>query len=183
MKNKSIIWEERGNLLLIPKSLPFQVFCEKLLKFTCEFYDITKERLLSKTRKREVVEIRQFCQYITFSIYDTPTEIARFFGRQNHATPYHSRETVLNLLDTDPEIRDKFLKFNNTFVEKLIEEFPQAKVEQNPITSMEIEVILTTKGKSIEEISTIKNKILDELLAKLYRHPDHVPPSLKDVLF
>lgn len=128
MKNKSIIWEQRKNLLPIPKSLPFDVFCEQLLNFTCEFCNITKERLRLKTRKREVVTLRQFCHYITFSVYNKPTDIARFFGSQNHATPYHSRLKVLELLDVDLETREKFLAFNNAFVEKLRKEFPETKI-------------------------------------------------------
>lgn len=128
MKNKSIIWEQRKNLLPIPKSLPFDVFCEQLLNFTCEFFKTKKEELLFKTRKREVVTLRQFCHYIAFSVYNKPTDIARFFGQQNHATPYHSRLKVLELLDVDLEIREKFLAFNNAFVERLNKEFPETKL-------------------------------------------------------
>lgn len=128
MKNKSIVWEDRDKLLSIPKSLPFDVFCEILLNFTCEFYNLTKEKLLFKTRKREIVVPRQFCHYIAFSVYNKPDDIASLFGKKNHAIPYYSRRKVLELLDVDLETRDNFLAFNNAFVEKLRKEFPETKL-------------------------------------------------------
>lgn len=170
-------------LLIVPNSIPLKDIFEPLIQFACGFFRLTREELFSKTRKREIVKVRQYCHYLCLSIHNNPTKVSLYLGGQNHATALYSKDTVLELLETDRVTKKEFLLFNNLFVKEMMKKFPFIEAEQKFITCTEIEVLLTTKGKSIEEISEIKNKILDELLAKLYRHPDHVPTSLKDVLF
>lgn len=170
-------------LLIVPNSIPLEDIFEPLIQFACGFFGLTRQELFSKTRKREIVKVRQYCHYLCLSIHNNPTKVSLHLGGQDHATALHSKDVILELLETDKATKKEFLMFNNFFVKEFIKKFPFIEAAQEFITCMEIEIILTGKGKSIEEISEIKNKILDELLAKLYRHPDHVPPSLKDVLF
>ncbi len=68
----------------------------------CEYFDMDKNLLKAKNRKREIVQARQismfFCKkYTKFSLATIGAET----GGKNHATVLHSYKTVLNLAETD----------------------------------------------------------------------------------
>ena len=80
-----------------------------IMKRVCERRGISIVDIQKETRKRELVEVRQLCQYIAKK--HTPyslADIAWFIGDQNHATVLHAIKTITNLLDTNSDFRYKY---------------------------------------------------------------------------
>jgi chromosomal replication initiation ATPase DnaA len=78
---------------------------EEIAETVCKYYDVSLELLKSKTRKREVVAVRQVAMnFAKLYTGDSLKTIGQFF-RRDHTTVIHSRRTVMDLLDTDPEYR------------------------------------------------------------------------------
>lgn len=79
----------------------------------CKFFNIEKEMLGIKTRKREIVEPRQICMW--WREKNTKESLA-VIGRRysskskpegyDHATVLHAKKTVINLKDTDKHFRE-----------------------------------------------------------------------------
>lgn len=74
---------------------------------------LTTELINSKTRKREIVQYRQLCQYYAKLLTKISlAEIGKFFGDKDHSTVLHSEKAILNLIDTDQKfesIHDEIL--------------------------------------------------------------------------
>lgn len=75
----------------------------------CRIFDIPEEVLKSKTRKREVVELRQIimsiaCKSTQLSLASIGLEL----GGKDHATVLHAKKVVDNLNETDKIFRAKY---------------------------------------------------------------------------
>ncbi len=78
-----------------------------ITKTVCEFYNIPYDKLLAKTRKREIVQARQISMFLSKEFTKSSLKtIGEHFGGRDHTTVIHSCQTVKNLMDTDPLIRD-----------------------------------------------------------------------------
>jgi chromosomal replication initiation ATPase DnaA len=71
-----------------------------------EFHGITftKEYVLSKTRKREAVEMRQCTMYLVKKYFHSSKPLkamGAFFNGRDHSTVIHGVETWFNLMETD----------------------------------------------------------------------------------
>ncbi len=75
-----------------------------------EYYNVSSEKLLAKTRKREIVQARQVSMYLAkmFTKNSLKT-IGNHFGGRDHTTVIHSCQTVRNLMDTDDKFKDGVL--------------------------------------------------------------------------
>lgn len=76
---------------------------------------VSKEDILSKTRKREIVEARQLTQYFIRTTCPKLSleAIGQATGGKDHATVIHSCKSVANLLDTDKKFAIKFDKIHD----------------------------------------------------------------------
>ena len=75
------------------------------------FGDLYPDLVRQKTRVRDLVIYRQMLFYIAISMGYSLCLVARFYGKWNHATVWHSCNVVENYLDT----KDKgFMKTFNT---------------------------------------------------------------------
>jgi chromosomal replication initiator protein len=72
---------------------------------------IQNEKLLQKTRKREIVQARQITMYLakTFTKNSLKT-IGEHFGGRDHTTVIHSCQTVKDLMDTDSMFKESVLE-------------------------------------------------------------------------
>lgn len=75
---------------------------DKVMQTVCEYFNITREMLLSKSRKRQIVQARQIAMFlcrnrINCSLSTIGTEI----GGKDHATVLHACSTVSDLIETD----------------------------------------------------------------------------------
>ena len=91
---------------------------ETIIEAVCDWFDVTPDKLVIKSRKREYVVARQVSmyflkQYTTMSL----RKIGETFGGRDHTTAIHSVRTVQWLMDSYESFTDDIkaieLKINN----------------------------------------------------------------------
>ena len=90
---------------------------DKVQKVVCEYFNITRDDLLSKTRKRQIVQARQIAMYMSRSLISncSLSTIGAEIGGKDHATVLHACTTVNDLMSTD-----KTFKQYVTDIEKIL---------------------------------------------------------------
>lgn len=84
---------------------------ENIQKMVCEYFSLPYDKLLIKTRKREVVQARQITMYLAKKFTKSSLKnIGEHFGGFDHTTVIHSCQTVENLMDTDTEYKENILE-------------------------------------------------------------------------
>ncbi len=93
------------------KSAAREMTIDNIQKLVCDYYHVSYDRLLTKTRKREVVLARQITMYFAkkFTKQSLKT-IGDHFGGFDHTTVIHSCQTVENLMETDTEYKENLLE-------------------------------------------------------------------------
>ncbi len=75
-------------------------------KVVCDYFNIPIDLVLSKTRKREIVQARQVAMYFSKSLTKSSlATIGSRIGGKDHATVLHACKTVNNLIETDKRFR------------------------------------------------------------------------------
>lgn len=88
-----------------------EITIDTIQKMVCEFFDVPYDRLLHKTRKREIVQARQISMYLAKSFTKNSLKtIGEHFGGRDHTTVIHSCLTVKNLMDTDSLFKENVLE-------------------------------------------------------------------------
>lgn len=81
---------------------------ESIQKMVCEHYNIPYDKLLVKTRKREIVQARQITMFLAKKFTKSSLKnIGEHFGGFDHTTVIHSCQTVEDLMDTDNDYKEK----------------------------------------------------------------------------
>lgn len=78
----------------------------EIQKAVCGFFNLTLDMMVSKTRKREIVQARQIAMYLCKN--HTKASLASIgsqIGGKDHATVLHACKTVKDLVDTDKNFR------------------------------------------------------------------------------
>ena len=84
---------------------------ENIQKMVCEFYHVDYDKLLSNTRKSEVVLARQITMYFAKMFTKQSLKaIGEHFGGKDHTTVLHSCKTVKNLMETDSAYKEKLME-------------------------------------------------------------------------
>ena len=79
---------------------------DKVQKVVCDYFNITRDDLLSKTRKRQIVQARQIAMYMSRSLINCSlSTIGAEIGGKDHATVLHACTTVNDLMSTDKAFR------------------------------------------------------------------------------
>ncbi len=93
-----------------------EVTIDKVQKVVCDYFNITRDELLSKTRKRQIVQARQIAMYMSRTLINCSlSTIGAEIGGKDHATVLHACTTVSDLMSTD-----KSFKQYVTDIEKLL---------------------------------------------------------------
>ncbi len=93
-----------------------EVTIDKVQKVVCDYFNITRDDLLSKTRKRQIVQARQIAMYMSRTLINCSlSTIGAEIGGKDHATVLHACTTVNDLMSTD-----KTFKQYVTDIEKLL---------------------------------------------------------------
>jgi chromosomal replication initiator protein len=80
---------------------------EFIADIVCEHYEIPKEKILGKTRKREIVVARQVGMYLTKLHTDSSfKKIGQFYGGRDHSTVIYSCNVMEDMIGNEPQIRD-----------------------------------------------------------------------------
>lgn len=93
------------------KTAAREMTIDNIQKLVCDYYHVSYDRLLTKTRKREVVLARQITMYFAkkFTKQSLKT-IGDHFGGFDHTTVIHSCQTVENLMETDSEYKENLME-------------------------------------------------------------------------
>lgn len=85
-----------------------EISIESIKHLVAKHFELTVEKLQSKTRLREVVVARQLSMYIAKNFTDSSLKtIGDSFGGRDHTTVLHSLKTVQDMMDTDELFKDK----------------------------------------------------------------------------
>ena len=83
-----------------------EISVNEIQKEVCNYFGLPPENLLSKTRKREIVQARQIAMYLSRNLTKTSlASIGAQIGGKDHATVLHACNTVCDLMDTDRRFR------------------------------------------------------------------------------
>lgn len=89
---------------------------EKVQKAVCEYFNISRDMLLSKSRKRQIVQARQISMYMSRTLINCSlATIGAETGGKDHATVLHAFTTVSDLMTYD-----KTFKQYVTDIEKML---------------------------------------------------------------
>ena len=79
----------------------------KVQRSVCEYFNISREDLLSKSRKRQIVQARQIAMYLSRNLISNCSlaSIGQEIGGKDHATVLHACSTVSDLMATDKGFR------------------------------------------------------------------------------
>ena len=92
---EKIVGEERNEVSL-----------DKVQKVVCDYFNITRDELVSKTRKRQIVQARQIAMYMSRNLINCSlSTIGAEIGGKDHATVLHACTTVNDLMSTDKAFR------------------------------------------------------------------------------
>ncbi len=88
-----------------------EITIDAIQKMVCDYFDVPYEKLLQKTRKREIVQARQITMFLakTFTKNSLKT-IGEHFGGRDHTTVIHSCQTVKDLMDTDSMFKESVME-------------------------------------------------------------------------
>lgn len=75
-------------------------YVEALVIIVSNFYKLTPIEVYTKSRKRQVVLIRQIVCYLASKADISDIDIARYIG-QDHSNVAHSKKTIIGIMDYD----------------------------------------------------------------------------------
>lgn len=80
---------------------------DKVQRIVCDYFCISRDDLLSKTRKRQIVQARQIAMYMSRNLIAncSLSTIGAEIGGKDHATVLHACTTVSDLMSTDKTFR------------------------------------------------------------------------------
>ena len=81
----------------------YNITIDKVQKAVCDYFNITRDALLSKSRKRQIVQARQISMYLSRNLVTncSLSTIGAETGGKDHATVLHACATVSDLMQTD----------------------------------------------------------------------------------
>ena len=95
------------------KSSTKEITIDTIQKMVCDYFEVPYDKLLQKTRKREIVQARQITMYLAKAFTKNSLKsIGEHFGGRDHTTVIHSCQTVKDLMDTDDSFRDNVMELH-----------------------------------------------------------------------
>ncbi len=82
-----------------------EVTPEAIIRATCAYFSVTKEALIGKNKRAELVRARQICAYLMCDMLALPlVNIGQEMGGRDHATIIYSRNKVAELMQVNDSI-------------------------------------------------------------------------------
>ena len=82
------------------------VTIDDIINVVCKHFDLESSAIHTKSRKREVVQVRQVAMYLAKTHTDFSTsKIGKFIGNKDHATVLHACKTVKGQCEVDKSFR------------------------------------------------------------------------------
>lgn len=83
-----------------------EVTIDKIKSTVCDYFKISPEQIISKTRKREIVQARQIAMYLVRNLtQNSLASIGSQMGGKDHATVLHACSTIQDLMESDKSIK------------------------------------------------------------------------------
>ena len=102
---------------------------ENIVQVACDYWGITVEQLIEKTRKTNIVSKRRMLIAIMREYLITHETIGEMLDK-DHTTAIYSMEKHNNLLQTSEEYRSAWIAFKDYCVSKVIKIFHDKEVQQ-----------------------------------------------------
>ncbi len=95
-----------------------EITIDKVQSVVCEYFNITRDTLLSKSRKRQIVQARQIAMYLSRNLISNCSlaTIGAELGGKDHATVLHACTTVSDLMSTDKSFKQYITDINKMLV-------------------------------------------------------------------
>ncbi len=83
------------------------ITCTRVQRVVCDYFNISRDALLSSSRKRQIVQARQIAMYVCRNLVSgcSLATIGAELGGRDHATVLHGCTTVADLMMTDRSFR------------------------------------------------------------------------------
>ena len=82
------------------------VSMDSVQKTVCDYFGITRDELISQSRKRQIVQARQIAMYMSRNMINCSLNtIGSELGGRDHATVMHACNTVADLIATDKQFK------------------------------------------------------------------------------
>lgn len=81
---------------------------DDIISKVSSYYGVEVESINTRSRKREVVLVRQVAMFLSKKYLDMSTaKIGKYIGNRDHATVVHACKTITNLAETDKQFRNE----------------------------------------------------------------------------
>lgn len=100
-----------------------------LVDITCSYFKIEKEELLKKTRKREIVKVKQFMTFFCLNIKMTWNEIVRVVGLADHSIVAYSLKAMKSQIEVDKEFAKEYKDYE-IYCDKVLKSLMPPKREK-----------------------------------------------------
>jgi len=106
-KNRSLLDIASGITEKIVGEEKTDIDMDKVQRTVCDYFNITRDDLLSKSRKRQIVQARQIAMFLSRNLLSncSLSTIGAEIGGKDHATVLHACNTVSDLMSTDKVFR------------------------------------------------------------------------------
>jgi len=92
---------------------------EEIIAKVCEHYKMDESVLHTKSRKREIVQVRQVAMFLAKKHTDISTsKIGHLIGNRDHATVLHACKIMKDLVEVDKEIRADIEEIETSFKQR-----------------------------------------------------------------
>ena len=138
---------------------------EQIDKVICEYFQMSSDELHHKTRKKEIIEARQYSHYFAIKLTKyNYASIGKYFGNLDASTISHSLKTITRLGEVDNQAKMIINELKELF--DVIIEGNKRRLEQqmnlnkaNTVISLIDEMPLI---ESVRLLNHITQKILDK---------------------
>ena len=112
MENKKVSYWSAPDVL-VKKSITENLDRDSLILKVCNFYEVTLQELMSKTRLRKIVDARNTLYYILHRCHKlTSVEVGKMFNK-NHATILNGANRIEGFIKFDKVFESQINQFIN----------------------------------------------------------------------
>lgn len=92
---------------------------DHIIEVVCDFYGLNRADLISKKKKKELVEPRQICTFLMTDLLSIPlVSIGQAMGGKDHTTIIYTRDKIANLMKNNPKIATEVNDLKNLILKK-----------------------------------------------------------------
>lgn len=97
------------------KEKPNETTTNSIIKIVCDYYGLTKQQLISKTRTKNIANARHIAMYLARKLLDTPfVKIGEDFGKRDHSTVINACDRVEKQIKENPLFKKALAEIENS---------------------------------------------------------------------